>query len=107
MDKGKAKATRLRFSYEDELVLLKEFLNNDPVVNPKAWEVIQSHVLLVTGKKFLIKTLKQHLQMLLSTFTEKEKVEQVRSGIEEPVCERTSLLQEVSSFCKEYHYDFK
>ncbi|VEN56797.1 unnamed protein product [Callosobruchus maculatus] len=36
MDKGKAKPTRLRFSYKEELVLVKEFLNNDPVGKSKS-----------------------------------------------------------------------
>lgn len=31
----------------------------------------------------------------------------LRSGIEEPQTERNSLLEEVSSLCKEYNFNFK
>ncbi|XP_030766479.1 nucleoporin GLE1-like [Sitophilus oryzae] len=101
------KSTRLRFTYEDDLVLLREFLNVNPIINLQGWEIIQSNVAITTGKNYLIKTLKQHVQRLIELFLNKIKVDEIRSGIEEPPCEKNMLLQEVSSLVQEHKYDFR
>lgn len=69
---------RLRFQYEDDLALLREFLNINPIVNEQGWEIIQQHLYLTTGKQFLMKTLKAHLYKLLEEFLKKMAVDQVR-----------------------------
>lgn len=72
------KVTRLRFTYEDDLTFLKEFIIQNPTTNPKGWELLQKHLLIVTGKNFTIRTLKQHLLYLLETWLKREKVEEIR-----------------------------
>lgn len=69
---------RLRFIYEDEVALLREFISVNPITNPLGWEVIQEHLYVLTGKKFLIKTLKSHMVKLLDDFLKKVVVDQVR-----------------------------
>lgn len=75
---AKPKFTRLRFQYEDDLALLKEFLNVNPIHNPHGWEIIQKNLLIVTGKSYLIKTLKSHLFKLLEAWLQKMKVDEIR-----------------------------
>lgn len=66
------KKSRLRFTYEDEIALLREFVGNNPSEDAQKWETIQQHVEESTGKSFLIRTLKKHLQLLLEIFSKKD-----------------------------------
>lgn len=74
----KPKSTRLRFTYEDDFTLLTEFLNVNPIINSEGWDRLQTNMQITTGKHFLIKTLKQHLQLLIEAFLKKVKVDEVR-----------------------------
>lgn len=66
------KKARLRFTFDDEIALLREFVANNPSEDPQKWETIQQHVEETTGKSFLIRTLKKHLQLLLEIFAKKD-----------------------------------
>ncbi|KAH1027732.1 uncharacterized protein LOC109546666 isoform X2 [Dendroctonus ponderosae] len=90
---------RLRFTYDDDLALIREFLCENPTNKPERWEVIQKRLEQQTGKCFLIKTLKSHLFLLLEGFVKKDNAHQKTSGIE-PYCERDTLLQEVRNLCR-------
>lgn len=65
-------STRLRFTYDDDITLLREFLSQNPIRNPQAWEIIQRNIEIISRKKFLIRTLKNHLQLLLEFFLKKD-----------------------------------
>ncbi|KAG5863762.1 hypothetical protein JTB14_030619 [Gonioctena quinquepunctata] len=45
--------------------------------------------------------------LLLQMWAEKDEVDKIRSGIEEPYSEKDILLQEVSSMCKELNFPEK
>lgn len=72
------KVQRLRFSYEDDLMLLREFINVNPISNPEGWEHIQRNISLVSKKDFQIRTIKNHLALLIELFLKKIKVEQIQ-----------------------------
>lgn len=48
------KHTRIRFSYEDDILLLTEFISQNPLEKSGAWEIIQQHLLSLTKKIYLI-----------------------------------------------------
>lgn len=73
-----AKKVQLRFTYDDDLLLLRDFLNVNPITNPEGWNQIQQHVFLTTTKFFQIKTLKSHLLLLIEMFLKKIKDEEIR-----------------------------
>lgn len=65
---------RLRFGDFDDVILLREVLSLNPFENPNEWEIIQEHVFLITKKKFMIRTLKDHLERLIKLWLEKTKI---------------------------------
>lgn len=67
------KKTRLRFRDEDDLIFLREVLGYNPFRQSDLWAVIQEHVFAATGKHFSIKTLKDHLDLLIKIWLEKTK----------------------------------
>lgn len=70
----KQKNRRLRFTYDDDVLLLREVVAQNPIANPERWELVQINVERTAGKQFQIRTLKQHLQLLLELFLKKEEV---------------------------------
>ncbi|CAG9825712.1 unnamed protein product [Phaedon cochleariae] len=72
------KSTRVRFTYNDDLAFLKEFLAHNPMQNENGWKVIQRNLELITSKKFAIRTLKHHfLQLLMEIWLEKDEIEKL------------------------------
>ncbi|KAF5285781.1 hypothetical protein FQA39_LY04242 [Lamprigera yunnana] len=51
-------------------------------------------------KKISIRTLKDHLFLILDIFLKKDKTTQIMSGVEEMYSERDRLLQDVSGMCQ-------
>lgn len=74
-EKGKK---RLRFTFEDDVILLREVVSLNPFANPDAWEEIQKNVFLLTRKQFLVKTIRQHMKLLLELWILKEKSNEKR-----------------------------
>ena len=72
------KTKRLRFTYENDLILLKEVVNNNPFKNPEVWETIVKNVEILTGKNFSIRTLKHHIEILIEIWIKRVKIEKVR-----------------------------
>ncbi|XP_074029121.1 uncharacterized protein isoform X1 [Leptinotarsa decemlineata] len=97
------KKNRLRFTYNDDLALLREFVGQNPLSNPEGWEVIKQNMQISTGKAFTIRTIKQHLILIIEIWIKKDEVDKVRSGIED-CSERDLLLQEASVLCKEFNF---
>nr|CAH7766064.1 unnamed protein product [Callosobruchus chinensis] len=96
------KKTRLRFREEDDLIFLREVLGYNPFQQPELWSVIQEHVYAATRKSFSVKTLKDHLDLLIKIWIEKTKNYKDQSGIEEEYCEKDKLPQEVYDLMTEY-----
>ena len=65
---------RLRFTDTEDLLLLREVLSNNPFENPDVWLIIQQHISLVTGKLFAIRTLKEHLDLLIKLWMEQVQI---------------------------------
>jgi hypothetical protein len=59
---------RLRFNADDDLCLLRKVVRENPLQDPDKWETIKKNILLAVTKDFQIRTLKQHLQILLDTY---------------------------------------
>jgi hypothetical protein len=93
---------RQRFSVDDDLCLLREVTAQNPIKEAKAWSTVQENIEKTVGKKFSIRTLKDHLQLLLEVYLKKDMVSQKKSGVEEIFSERDNLLQEISDLCKEF-----
>ncbi|KAF5302625.1 hypothetical protein FQR65_LT19100 [Abscondita terminalis] len=100
---GNAKKARLRFTYNDDLVLLREFVRENPFLVPgdDGWDVLRRNVEILTGKGFTLRTLKQHLILLIELWLKKDKIDNVRSGIEGTCSEKDTLLQEKENFKRE------
>nr|CAH7732538.1 unnamed protein product [Callosobruchus chinensis] len=96
---------RLRFGSDDDVLLLKEFISHNPLEDPVRWETIQQNISNSTGKDFKIRTLKDHVQLLLETFRKKDRSNRNRSGIEEVYTEQDHLLQQVTDMCSSYSAD--
>lgn len=69
---------RLRFTYEDDLLLLREVVSNNPFKSPELWEEIAKKIEILTGKKFSIRTLKHHLELLILMWIKKDEIDKVR-----------------------------
>jgi hypothetical protein len=67
-----SKKKRLRFNADDDLCLLRAVVRENPLQDPDKWETIKKNILLAVTKEFPIRTLKQHLQILLDTYKEKD-----------------------------------
>jgi hypothetical protein len=93
---------RLRFTSNDDLCLLREVTAQNPIKEAKAWSTVQENIEKTMGKKFSIRTLKDHLQLLSEIYLKKDMVSQKKSGVEEIFSERDNLLQEISDLCKEF-----
>lgn len=72
------KKNRLRFTYNDDLALLKEFVGQNPLSNPEGWEVIRENLGISTGKAFTIRTIKQHLILIIELWIKKDDLDKVR-----------------------------
>ncbi|CAG9859465.1 unnamed protein product [Phyllotreta striolata] len=86
---------RLRFSYEDEISLLKEFLAHNPLLHPEKWSIIQENVAFAQGKTFSIRTLREHVQLLIQTRLKPDSTIKNNSYKDVPPYERDSLLHKM------------
>lgn len=64
---------RNRFSSEDDIVLLKEVIANNPMSNPQTWIQVAKQVNTLSGKSFSLRSIKDHLQLLLKLFLKKDR----------------------------------
>ncbi|CAH0562979.1 unnamed protein product [Brassicogethes aeneus] len=61
---------RLRFTDHDDISLLREVLGHNPIEHPVLW---RDNMLSVTKKNFSIRTLKDHLELLIKLWLKKSK----------------------------------
>ncbi|CAH1106947.1 unnamed protein product [Psylliodes chrysocephalus] len=97
------KIVRLRFTSNDEIVLLREVLAQNPFEDPKKWTTIKDNIVNVTNKAFSLGTLKNHFDGLLLNWLRKDKANRNKSGIEETYTDADVLLQEVYELSQVYN----
>lgn len=68
-----AKQTRVRFSTEDDLGLLRQVLAENPFEDASRWRRIHEKLLETSGKSFSLRAVKDHLQNLLKLFINQDK----------------------------------
>ncbi|CAG9760270.1 unnamed protein product [Ceutorhynchus assimilis] len=93
---------RQRFTDHDDLVLLREVLSHNPFENPALWHVIQENVSSLTGKTFVIRTLREHLERLIKLWLEMFKILKDKSGIEVVSTEKDTLCSNIYDLMKEF-----
>lgn len=64
---------RLRFKEQDDLALLREVVSLNPLQDPHLWIMVQEHLVIISGKKFSLKTLRDHLLLLIQQWLDKIK----------------------------------
>lgn len=72
------KPQRLRFTDHDNICLLREVLQENPFKDSSAWDKVQKNLQILTGKLYLIKTLKNRIERLLDQFTKQDEIDQKR-----------------------------
>lgn len=70
--KQKEGPKRLRFNSDDDLALLRQFVTENPLEDAEKWGNIQKNVAEITGKLFSIRTLKDHLHLILELWLQKD-----------------------------------
>lgn len=63
---------RLRFNADDDLCLLREVVRENPLRDSEKWSTVQQNMQSAVGKEFQIRTLKQHVEILIASFKEKD-----------------------------------
>ena len=64
---------RLKFKFDDEVILLREIVSRNPFKNGNTcWEEVKSSFLLLTQKDFTVKSIRQHVQMLIANWKNKD-----------------------------------
>nr|CAI5849526.1 unnamed protein product [Callosobruchus analis] len=90
---------RLRFTSDDDLMLLREFVAHQPLLDVTQWERIQRNLTEATGKQFQIRTLRDHLQLLLMSF--KNMIFFKTKGTFSSGVDKEILLQEITDLCSD------
>lgn len=67
------KLSRLRFSTEDDLELLRLVLGENPFEDSLKWILIQKTIQRTCDKDFTIRALKAHLEHLLKLFVQEDR----------------------------------
>lgn len=112
VDKMSVPPKRQRFTTDDDILLLREIVANDPFANSKNWNRIQEAIQKVSNKNFSIRALREHFHRLLKAWKDKDDIDKkrqalnifrehinfcvfYRSGVEEVYNEKHHLLQEL------------
>ncbi|KAG5866883.1 hypothetical protein JTB14_037484 [Gonioctena quinquepunctata] len=86
---------RMRFRAEDDIALLREVARQNPFSNSGVWDVIREHVFLLTAKSFSVKSLKDHLDLIIKLWLDKTKTMNKKSATEEDYTEKEQLYQDI------------
>lgn len=62
------KRGRLRFKVEDDVVVLKTVLNENPFEDSTRWRRVHLAVCKSTGKAFTLRTIRDHVELLMRVF---------------------------------------
>ncbi|KAJ8950898.1 hypothetical protein NQ314_007755 [Rhamnusium bicolor] len=86
---------RLRLTDHDDLTLLREVLGQNPIENPAVWAIIQENMLSVTNKNFSVRSLREHLELLIKLWLKEFKTLKNLSGIEVTYTEKDTLCESI------------
>lgn len=67
---------RQRFKEEDDIALLREVVGQNPFENNDLWGTVCENIFMLTGKQFSIRTLKEHLDLLIRLWLKKTKIQE-------------------------------
>lgn len=70
--------SRLRFTEDDDLMLLRSVLNYNPFELIARWELIARDIRQYSKKEFLVRTLKEHVYYLVNKWYQKFKATSAR-----------------------------
>lgn len=77
-----SKITRVRFSKEDDIELLRLVVGENPYENPGIWKLIHSKLNIHTGKEFTLRGVKEHVEYLSKLFFKEDLAHQKVSTCE-------------------------
>ncbi|KAK5648197.1 hypothetical protein RI129_003089 [Pyrocoelia pectoralis] len=78
---------RTYFSTEDDLMILREVLGQNPYEDSNRWNFIHLNILQITGKSITTRALQDRVKILVNQYLNKEKKQQIKSST------RTSIKQ--------------
>lgn len=82
MEKGEMstekKVKRICFNKDDDLLLAREILCQNPYEDISRWFVIQRNILQITGKNISVRTIKDRIKSLLKKFLAKDRTQQFK-----------------------------
>ncbi|VEN48652.1 unnamed protein product [Callosobruchus maculatus] len=107
MENMKILRKRLRFSERDDIVLLREVLGQNPFENPVSWAIVQENMKSLTRKNFSVRTIKEHLGLIIKLWVKEIDGLKDRSCIEYHPTEKQTLCAEVYNLMKEFKYEAK
>ncbi|KYN10017.1 PREDICTED: uncharacterized protein LOC108769321 [Trachymyrmex cornetzi] len=93
---------RLRFTNEDDLVLLKEVTSLNPYEDKERWKTIADRVGAASKKNFSVRAVRDHVEHLLKNWIKTNRANLKKSGIKEEYTEKEQLLQEIEDLQQEY-----
>jgi hypothetical protein len=64
---------RLRFTTEDDLILLRDVVGHNPFEEPSKWKQIHTNLLCVSGKNFTVRSVREHVEHLLKLFVKNDR----------------------------------
>ncbi|XP_077501323.1 uncharacterized protein LOC144112338 [Amblyomma americanum] len=103
----KNSAPRLRFTFADDLALLREVNAQNPFKDAAEGKNILRNVNFACGKPFTARALRERLDLLLGQFIANNRTNLRKSGTEEEYEEKEKLLQEISDLAREFRYKCK
>lgn len=62
-------AERLRFTKDDDILILQQILSLNPYLKKENWEIIKNTTVEVTGKNFTLRAIKDHVEYMLKNWT--------------------------------------
>ncbi|KAF6211255.1 hypothetical protein GE061_014372 [Apolygus lucorum] len=94
---------KIKFTSEDDLMLLKEVAAENPFEDGSKWRVVAEKMKRIISKAFTARNLRERVNYLLQRYELHFEEWKVASGKDEATLERISLLQEVRDMKQEFH----
>ncbi|CAL1684671.1 unnamed protein product [Lasius platythorax] len=98
---------RLRFTILEDLILLREVLQQNPYQESDRWKAVAEHVVNATQKNFSLRCVKEHVDHLLKIWAREGHAHFRKSGTEEQYNEKERLLQQVQDLQREFRCSSK
>lgn len=62
------KLNRLRYTMEDDIILLRQVITNNPYEDTRRWKLIQHNVYMYTHKNFSTRAIRDHVEHLIKLY---------------------------------------